>query len=823
MANKSEFNNNKHNSNPDVNSQEETSLSENSKAKAASLMEFISNIKEHFDNIETEATANALKENKNNAENSNKVLENNELTEDLLTGASSKINDNNDDKINETGEKTVSEDQPAQKLTQQENVSLSSKISEEDVDALVQAADKATESIADQSEEVSSKAEESDVNEINADEETKEETVSKEENLDIDLVTNTEETDIAQKTEDNSNSKEIPLENKFADSEPILKENEHKATSEENQIDEEAFNTGFNPSFAFYDDDDEALKTASDPIFEDDDAPLQKTFERKGAKPEITAAEKIQHTDNKEGSANKSKIISVSGKIKEAQKNNKALAKKQNDNLKVKGNKNKFKNPFAGMPRKIVAAVIAVVFVIGGIAAGGVFAAKGLIPALASDDIYGIFVNGNLVAASNQQGKIEEAIDDFLAHYKTLEEQGSLTNLRFTSPYEIRELTRDEIKENIYTEKKTTKPVEEQVNEQGGEQQPEETFATVEETSKETTAEQTTTQAQDGESTTHATAIQLNPLNKYENKITVSKNINELKTVLFYGSSPKTYSVVEGDNLYKIAKRENLTLTELMVPNPDLLEDSTIGIDQDILIVKMSGPMKLSFSREVTYTEDIAFKTIEEKTDELYVGETKTTQQGKEGIRQEITKYDYENNVIAVKTPISDDTIEEPVNKVVKVGTKEKESPEQKSEQTDATNQSQPAETSGSGYRWPVTGARISSQFGRRKSPKRGASSYHRGVDLAIASGTPIYAAQSGTVTISSYSGGYGNLVEINHGGGMTTRYGHCLSLKVKRGQKVQKGDLIALVGSTGVSTGPHLHFEVRKNGSAVNPLNYLN
>ena len=120
MANKSEFNNNKHNSNPDVNSQEEISLSENSKAKAASLMEFISNIKEHFDNIETEATANALKENKNNAETSNKVLENNELTEDLLTDASSKINDNNDDKINETGEKTVSEDQSAQKLTQQE-------------------------------------------------------------------------------------------------------------------------------------------------------------------------------------------------------------------------------------------------------------------------------------------------------------------------------------------------------------------------------------------------------------------------------------------------------------------------------------------------------------------------------------------------------------------------------------------------------------------------------------------------------------------------------------------------------------------------------
>lgn len=117
----------------------------------------------------------------------------------------------------------------------------------------------------------------------------------------------------------------------------------------------------------------------------------------------------------------------------------------------------------------------------------------------------------------------------------------------------------------------------------------------------------------------------------------------------------------------------------------------------------------------------------------------------------------------------------------------------------------------------PVSG-RISSRYGRRWGTT------HKGLDIAAPKGTPIYAAGSGKITTSSYgwNGGYGNYVVIDHGSGVTTAYGHCSSLVAKYGQNVNKGDLIAYVGNTGDSQGNHLHFEIRVNGVAQNPQNYL-
>ena len=118
--------------------------------------------------------------------------------------------------------------------------------------------------------------------------------------------------------------------------------------------------------------------------------------------------------------------------------------------------------------------------------------------------------------------------------------------------------------------------------------------------------------------------------------------------------------------------------------------------------------------------------------------------------------------------------------------------------------------------------SRISSYFGPRKQPMAGASSNHKGIDYAAAAGTPIYAAASGTVTTAGYSGAEGNWIVINHGNGLQTYYMHCLKLYVHAGQKVSKGQNIAAVGSTGNSTGPHLHFQVMDGGVARNPLAYL-
>ena len=122
----------------------------------------------------------------------------------------------------------------------------------------------------------------------------------------------------------------------------------------------------------------------------------------------------------------------------------------------------------------------------------------------------------------------------------------------------------------------------------------------------------------------------------------------------------------------------------------------------------------------------------------------------------------------------------------------------------------------------PANVYRITSYYGNRKDPFTGKTAYHSGYDFACAKGTKIYAADSGTVVIAKWNGGYGNCVTINHGGGIMTLYGHCSELLVTAGQKVSRGDVIAKVGSTGRSTGNHLHFEVRKNGSVIDPSPYI-
>lgn len=126
---------------------------------------------------------------------------------------------------------------------------------------------------------------------------------------------------------------------------------------------------------------------------------------------------------------------------------------------------------------------------------------------------------------------------------------------------------------------------------------------------------------------------------------------------------------------------------------------------------------------------------------------------------------------------------------------------------------------------WPVakSGTYITSPYGTREHPVYGITKFHSGIDIGNAGfGAPVIAATDGIVSMASYYGGYGNCVMINHGNGISTLYGHGQKILVSVGQKVKKGDLIMEVGSTGVSTGPHLHFEVRVNGSCVNPMTYL-
>lgn len=118
--------------------------------------------------------------------------------------------------------------------------------------------------------------------------------------------------------------------------------------------------------------------------------------------------------------------------------------------------------------------------------------------------------------------------------------------------------------------------------------------------------------------------------------------------------------------------------------------------------------------------------------------------------------------------------------------------------------------------------ASITSNFGWRRHPILGYSRFHGGIDFGASYGSTIRAADNGTVIYAGWYGGYGYTVVINHGGSITTLYGHASQLYVSEGQSVQRGQAIAAVGSTGLSTGPHLHFEVRKNGEPVDPMAYL-
>jgi murein DD-endopeptidase MepM/ murein hydrolase activator NlpD len=122
----------------------------------------------------------------------------------------------------------------------------------------------------------------------------------------------------------------------------------------------------------------------------------------------------------------------------------------------------------------------------------------------------------------------------------------------------------------------------------------------------------------------------------------------------------------------------------------------------------------------------------------------------------------------------------------------------------------------------PLNTATFTSGYGVRSDPFRGSAAMHAGIDLAAPTGTAVYATADGIVERAQWEGGYGNMVEVEHGKGLATRFGHLSRILVHPGQSVHRGDLIALVGSTGRSTGPHLHYEVRIDGHAVNPVPFL-
>lgn len=255
------------------------------------------------------------------------------------------------------------------------------------------------------------------------------------------------------------------------------------------------------------------------------------------------------------------------------------------------------------------------------------------------------------------------------------------------------------------------------------------------------------------------------------------------------------YTVQRGDSLWAIAQANHLTVDDLRKANPEVKSD-LLQIGQELNLVVPDPYVTLSSKETVVFTVNIPYSLEVGEDPEKWPWEETVLQAGKNGQKEVTQIVTRENGEEVSRVTLSERILSYPVTKKVLRGSKL-------------------VPTMGSGeMAWPVQGT-ITSRFGWRWG------SLHQGVDIGASRGTNVLAADSGMVAFAGWNGGYGNLVKIDHGGGKQTWYAHLNGFAVEVGASVNKGDVIGYVGSTGNSTGPHLHFEVRVDGTAKDPLSF--
>ncbi len=260
----------------------------------------------------------------------------------------------------------------------------------------------------------------------------------------------------------------------------------------------------------------------------------------------------------------------------------------------------------------------------------------------------------------------------------------------------------------------------------------------------------------------------------------------------------KKYIVEKGDTYWTIAEYFNMPLDDLISANPQS-DPERIQIGDELNLIVPKPFINVQVKRKVVQEEKTPFETEYVNVSYMFNDEQVITKAGEYGVSEIEAIVTEQNGIQIAKEIVSEKVIAEPVTQLVTTGTQD------------------PPPKKGTGYFInPLPGSIISSRFGSRSG------GFHLGQDMAKSSGSSIKAADGGTVTFAGWSGSYGYMIDIDHGGGYTTRYAHCSELYVSAGEKVYQGKIIAAVGSTGVSSGPHLHFEVRKYGSVVNPASYI-
>lgn len=286
-----------------------------------------------------------------------------------------------------------------------------------------------------------------------------------------------------------------------------------------------------------------------------------------------------------------------------------------------------------------------------------------------------------------------------------------------------------------------------------------------------------------------------------DKKVTPSKilSVPEAVEYLLKGTlEEKKYRVKAGDVLGQIAHDYDMSLEQLLSLNPGITEDSLLKIDQELNVTILQPIVEVIIDKEVFNKEAIPYQKEVVEDSSMFKGDTKVKQEGKDGSKEITYRISEQNGVVLNKEIIHETILEEPTSEILIKGTKVI-----------------PSRGEGS-FAWPAVGGYISSKQGQRWGK------LHKGIDIARPSNPTIKAADNGKVKFAGWSGGYGNKVVIDHQNGYETVYAHLSSINVSVGQSVSKGTQLGIMGSTGNSTGVHLHFEIYKNGNLENPLDYI-
>ena len=268
-------------------------------------------------------------------------------------------------------------------------------------------------------------------------------------------------------------------------------------------------------------------------------------------------------------------------------------------------------------------------------------------------------------------------------------------------------------------------------------------------------------------------------------------------------SGEVTYTVEAGDSYYYIAELYDMSVDDLLDMNPGY--DPKLLRVGDVLTISNAVPYLTVVDVErQNYVQDVPYQVEYQDDNTMYQGDYKVLSPGEYGKADVTANVTYINGEETDRQVVASVTLSDPVTETQARGTIPR-----------------PTWFPTGSFRWPCSGT-LTSYFGRRNTGIRGASTYHEGIDIANSYGTAIYAADGGTVSYSGWRSGFGYLVIIDHGNGYQTYYGHNSSLLVSTGEHVYKGQQIARMVSTGISSGNHCHFGIKINGTFVNPLNYL-